>query len=213
MVARDNALLQQILPGARSFKEALRESITPEGTLLPDPRQSIRKKDDATIREAQLVRSVQRFDLPEGRTAEWAGREYMRWLDGFARPLLQVSVEESDGESKAAFFVRPLTRAVLELTFSPDRSTPDRALFYVTGGILADRDTGRRARLEFRSVLNGDCLLAAIHDFAPRLPWGLYRFTQAVAHLFVMHRFGRYLARLDQPAARRSEPTTPVHEA
>ena len=86
---------------------------------------------------------------------------------------------------------------MLELTYAPDRSTPDRALFYVTGGLLADpegaRAAGARPRLEFRSVLDGRYLLAAIHDFAPRLPWGLYRFTQAVAHLFVMHRFGRHL--------------------
>ena len=43
----------------------------------------------------------------------------------------------------------------MELTHSPDRSTPDRALFYVTGGLLADVDTRRRARLEFREVLGG----------------------------------------------------------
>ncbi len=116
-------------------------------------------------------------------------------------------MDESDDEFRAAFFVRLLPRPVLELTYSPAGSAPDRALFHVTGGILADRDTGRRARLEFRSVLNGKYLIAAIHDFAPRLPWGLYRFTQAVAHLFVMHRFGRHLARLD-PAPERSTPST-----
>ena len=196
MVARDNPLQRAVLAGALPFQEALRTSITPEGTLLPDPRQSIRKKDDAVIKQAQLVRSVQRFDLPDGRTAEWAGREYMRWLDGFAGSLIRVRVDESEGEFRAAFSVRPIPRPVLELTYAPARSTPDRALFYVTGGLLADQTQGRRARLEFRSVLDGDCLIAAIHDFAPRLPWGLYRFTQAVAHLFVMHRFGRHLERL-----------------
>ena len=201
MVARDNPLLRQILPDALPFAKALQESLTPEGTLLPDPRKSIRKKDDTTIRKAQLVRSVQRFDLPRGRTAEWAGREYMRWLDGFAGSLIRVRVDESDGEFQVAFSVRPLPRPVLELTYAPARSTPDRALFYVTGGLLADSDTERRARLEFRSVLNGDVLIAAIHDFAPRLPWRLYRFTQSLAHLFVMHRFGRHLERLDAAAS------------
>ena len=196
MVVRDNPVQRAIEPDALGFQNALRRSLSPEGTLLPDPRQSIREKDDATIREAQLVRSVQRFDLPAGRDAEWAGREYMRWLDGFAGPLIRVRVDESVGELRASFHVRPLPRPVLELTFAPDRSEPDRALFYVTGGLLADRDHGARARLEFRSVLGGDCLIAAIHDFAPRLPWGLYRLTQAVAHLFVMNRFGHHLSRL-----------------
>ena len=52
--------------------------------------------------------------------------------------------------------------------------------------MLAEVDASRRGRLEFRQVLEGSTLLAAIHDFAPRLPWLLYRLTQAVAHLFVM---------------------------
>ncbi|MEO0558083.1 MAG: NAD-dependent epimerase/dehydratase family protein [Bacteroidota bacterium] len=210
MVAQDNRLLRELLPDALSFEDALRTSVTPDGTLQPDPRQSIRKKDDATIREAQLVRSVQRFDLPTGRTAEWAGREYMRWLDGFAGSIIKVRVDETEDEYHASFHVRPLPRPVLELTYSPARSTSDRALFYVTGGILADRDTGRRARLEFRSVLDGDCLIAAIHDFAPRLPWGLYRFTQALAHLFVMHRFGRHLEHVGGTTSKVASVTEPA---
>jgi hypothetical protein len=102
-----------------------------------------------------------------------------------------------DGD-RARFYVTPLSQPVLELTHAPDRSTPDRALFYVTGGLLTHADSPRRGRLEFRSVLNGTTLLAAIHDFAPRLPWRVYRLTQAVAHVFVMHWFGRHLRRLQE---------------
>ena len=193
MVARDNPVQRAIAPEALGFQEALRQSLTPEGTLLPDPRQSHRRSDDATIRHDRLVRSVQRFSLPAGRDAEWAGHEYMRWLDGFAGSLIRVRVDEADGVFRVSFHVRPLPKPVLQLTYAPDRSTPDRALFYVTGGLLYGGDGRHRARLEFREVLGGECLIAAIHDFAPRLPWGLYRFTQAVAHLFVMHRFGHHL--------------------
>ena len=198
MVARDNALQRAIQPEATGFEAALRDSLDEEGALLPDPRQSHRRTDDAAIREARRVRSVQRFDLPRGRSAEWAGREYMRWLDGFAGPLIRVRVTEAEGQSRARFHVRPLPRPVLELTYAPNRSVPDRALFYVTGGLLAQTNHPERGRprLEFRQVLGGECLIAAIHDFSPRLPWGLYRLTQAVAHLFVMHQFGKHLARL-----------------
>lgn len=204
MVARDNPVQRQIAPDALGFKEALRASVDESGVLLPDPRQSHRRSDDRTIRKARLVRSVQRFDLPPGRSAEWAGREYMRWLDGFGGPLIRVRVDEGDGPPRAAFYVRPIPKPVLELTASPDRSSPDRALFYVTGGLLANRSEQRRARLEFREVLGGACLIAAIHDFAPRLPWGLYRLTQAVAHLFVMHQFGRHLERLTEATPERT---------
>lgn len=201
MVARDNPVQRAIAPEALAFRDALREALETDGTLRPDPRRSHRRTDEATIRKARRVRSVQRFPLPQGRTAEWAGREYMRWLDRFAGPLISVRVDEQGGTYRAAFTVRPLPRPVLRLTHAPDRSTPDRALLYVTGGLLAGRDpspsdAAGHARLEFREVLGGRVLLAAIHDFTPRLPWGLYRLTQAVAHLFVMHQFGRHLARI-----------------
>ena len=207
MVVRDNPVQRAIAPEALGFDAALALSLDDNNALLPDPRQSHRRRDDDTIREARLVRSVQRFDLPTGRSAEWAGREYMRWLNTFGGSFLGVDVLESEGTYRARFFVRPLSKPVLELTHSPDRSEPDRALFYVTGGLLAQTGGTRpRARLEFREVLGGDCLLAAIHDFAPRLPWGLYRLTQAVAHLFVMHQFGRHLERLDDQTRITFEP-------
>ena len=204
MVVKDNPVQRAIAPDALTFEDALGDALTPDGTMKPDPRRTHRRADDQTIRRARRVRSVQRFPLPHGRTAEWAGGEYMRWLDGFAGPLIRVRV---DGDT-ASFWVRPLPRPVLELTRSRERSTPDRALFYVTGGLLADDTGGRatgagRARLEFRSVLDGAALIAAIHDFAPRLPWGLYRLTQAVAHLFVMAQFGRHLGTLSERHAER----------
>ncbi len=205
MVARPNPLQAVLAPDALSFKEALREAVRPDGTPFPNARHSHRQQDDEAVREAQLVRSVQRFSLPRGRDAEWAGREYMRWLDGFAGPFLRVRVDEAGAQWVARFYVRPLSRPVLELTHAPDRSTPDRAVFSVTGGVLAQPGAQNRPRLEFREILDGECLLAAIHDFAPRLPWALYRLTQAVAHLFVMRQFGRHLATLaDAPAAERA---------
>ena len=195
MVVRPNPVQDAIAPAATPFREALREAVTPGGRAFPDARHAHRRADDEAVREARLVRSVQRFTLPKGRSAEWAGAEYLRWLDGFAGPVLRVRV---DGPT-ARFYVRPFPRPVLELVHAPDRSTPDRALFYVTGGALAQAGGARRGRLEFREVLGGSCVLAAIHDFAPRLPWALYRLTQAVAHLFVMAQFGRHL---DKEAAR-----------
>ena len=89
---------------------------------------------------------------------------------------------------------------LLELTPAPARSTPDRQLFSVTGGLLA-RPT-RRARFELRQVLDGSVLLAAIHDFEPRLPWPVYTLTQAPFHKLVMTAFGWHLAQIVDDAAR-----------
>jgi hypothetical protein len=94
--------------------------------------------------------------------------------------------------------MRGLRRPLLELTAAPARSQPDRQLLYVTGGVLAAR--GGRGRLEFREA-PGATVLTAIHDFEPRLPWWIYRATQAVVHRLVMWRFGRHLARVPPAVA------------
>jgi hypothetical protein len=50
--------------------------------------------------------------------------------------------------------------------------------------------------MEFRDVRGGRQTIVAIHDFAPQLPWLLYRATQAAIHLVVMQAFQRHMARL-----------------
>ena len=118
----------------------------------------------------------------------------MRWLPQALGPLLRV---ETQGErtclyarglgawrrtrSRDRLHHRLLATPLLELTLSPARSTPK---------------TSSRPRLEFRVVNDGAAVLAAIHDFAPSLPWPIYKLTQARAHLWVMRRFGRHLARI-----------------
>ena len=83
------------------------------------------------------------------------------------------------------------------LAFAADRSSVDRQLFYVTGGLLSRAAEGTRPRLEFRTVLDAAIGLAAVHDFVPSLPWFIYKYTQALVHLFVMRCFARHLARAD----------------
>jgi uncharacterized protein YbjT (DUF2867 family) len=184
MVAGDRRLQRDAnLPGL-PFREAVRLALAAPSTSAPH---AYRRAPRA---RATGVRSVQRVPLPLGATAEWAAHEYMRWLPRGAWPPLRVEVTGRD----ARFFVVGTQRALLELRFAAERSASDRQLFYVTGGLLA-RETVR-GRLEFRATPNGDQLLTAIHEFEPRLPWPIYRFTQAVFHRWVMARFGRHLARI-----------------
>lgn len=135
------------------------------------------------------VRSVQRMPLPAGRDAAWAAEVYLAWLPRFLAPLVRV---ERRGTSRQICTRGPRI-VLLELTPSAARSTPDRALLYVTGGVLARVKDPVRGRLELRAVAGGTTLLAAIHDFEPRLPWPVYRVSQAQAHLLVMEGFRRYL--------------------
>jgi len=182
------------LPGL-AFDDAVTSSLAadqrPAGNAPPQRGPSPPVAYQAAPRTAPTgVRSVQRIPLPAGRDAEWAAHEYMRWLPRGAWPLLRVEV---DAERSCSFFLAGSHRPLLVLTFAPDRSTADRQLFYVTGGALALPT--KRGRLELRVAPDGEHLLTAIHEFSPRLPWWLYRGTQALVHRWVMASFGAHLAR------------------
>ena len=195
MVARDRALQEQLgIPG-RGLDQALAETLAVEQAtratpLRPPKRTGPRQKHP---RRPAIARSVQRLALPTGRDAAWVAEEYMRWLPTWliAR-VLRVTV---DAERRCRFYARLMKQPLLELTLAPDRSSPDRVLFYITGGRLARVGNGR-GRLEFREVLDRSALIAAVHDFEPSLPWFLYASTQAIAHLIVMRAFGRHLRRM-----------------
>ncbi len=192
LVARDGLRLQKLagihpMPLRAALEKAFAEQKTPERAMvrvsLPPPRADS---------SASYVQSVQRLVLPSGCDAEWVSAEYIRWLPHFARWFLRVRVDDAGG---CAFALRGLRQPLLRLAFAINRSTPSHQLFYVDGGLLVNTVRGPRARLEFRSVLGHRWVIAAIHDFSPRLPWLLYKYTQAIFHLFVMARFGKHLAR------------------
>lgn len=153
-----------------------------------------------TSRQRRLVRSVQRMSLPRGWTAERAAADYVAWLPRFLRAFLRATVKSTDQFSFSfAAFGPPL----LTLRHSPERSSVDRQLFYVTGGALAT--AGNRARFEIRQVLGGSTLLTVVHDYEPRLPWLVYVVTQAQFHRWLMLRFGVHLRKLpgdSQPGER-----------
>lgn len=139
----------------------------------------------------KTVRSVQRFTLPKGMNAKALAMEYMNWLPKFLSPILRVEIQD---EQWVYFSIFHKKLRLLTLKLSYERSTEDRQLFYIKGGLLASKND--KGRLEFRSVLNHKYALGAIHEFKPTLPWFIYRYTQALIHIFVMNAFGRHLSRL-----------------
>lgn len=135
------------------------------------------------------VRSLQRFVLENPQTAKSVADRYFQWLPRFYWPIIRVGVDKGRIDFKVPFLKKPL----LILHHSPARSSMNRQLYYIRGGLLA-LGTGR-GRLEFRSILGGKAVIAAIHEFKPRLPWYIYKFTQALAHLFTMNAFRRHLTK------------------
>ena len=163
--------------------------------------QSYAKSLEVAVRSGGLakeptVRSVQRLPLPAGRDATWIAEEYAAWLPRLFGSLLVVELDDA----RCTFRLRGMERELLELTYRPERSDAERALYDVTGGVLARTDGGT-PRLEFRVVPGSGVALAAVQDFRPRLPWWLYSLTQARAHQLVMTAFGRHLRRVARGAA------------
>lgn len=207
MVCDDRRLQEAVGLDGAGLSEALAVALGPGPTDLPEVP---RRPPTAARKPRNTVRSVQRMPLPEGRDATWVALEYLRWLPRDLRPFIGVTVDE---EQCARFWLVGFARPLLALRYAPDRSTPDRALFYVVGGTLAATGAHHRGRLEFRVAtaegpdgvaeeagpLGDDAgvpvVIAAIHDFVPALPWFVYNLTQAQAHLLVMHRFGLHLGR------------------
>jgi uncharacterized protein YbjT (DUF2867 family) len=133
------------------------------------------------------VRSIQRLVLPPGRSAEWVANEYFNWLPTFFSTLVKVIVEGD----RCTFYLFHPSIPILILQKSNERSSHDRQLLYVVGGLLSGAMD--RGRLEFREVLDRQYVMAALHEFRPALPWYIYVWTQAVVHLIVMKAFGEHL--------------------
>ncbi|MFT7580156.1 MAG: hypothetical protein ACI9MR_001823 [Myxococcota bacterium] len=187
MVAQDDAIYKLAGITPISFDEAVKRALNESGVAKPS---AFRR---APKTRARVVRSVQRLPIPEGRDAHWAAQHYVRWLPGALRPFLRTVVDGERVSFRTFLFRKPL----LTLEFSPDRSHRSRQLFYIVAGSLAVLKG--RGRLELREVPGEQTLIAAIHDFHPRLPWFIYIYTQAPIHKLVMYAFGRRLVRLGGP--------------
>lgn len=137
------------------------------------------------------VRSVQRLVKLNSQDAIWLARRYMIWLDNYFNFIIVVS-----GRGSVRDFLLFNRICLLRLKLSINRSTPRRQLFYITGGLL-DSGKNPRARIEFRLIGKENWAVAAIHDYYPTLPWGVYKYTQAIVHKWVMWQFKRYLESLD----------------
>jgi len=193
LIATPNELLDQF-PQREPFEEAARTALFEKESIPRLPP----SEDQGS--ERNTVRSVQRLPNPGNRSAIWVARRYQTWLPRFFRYLIRV---EREGEISTFRIGR---WKLLQLQFIKDRSDTDRQLFYIMGGLLTKRrDYGW---LEFRRVLQGRHVIAAIHEFVPTLPWYVYILSQALVHLWVMQRFSRYLAGM-RPG---EEPSHPVQE-
>ena len=139
--------------------------------------------NDSSVRSVQRVTTLFRSEVKEVTLL------YFKWLNDFLKPI--ITVEQSGAFYTIKFFL--LKKPLIVFEHSETRSFPDRELYYIRSGLLVGKST--RARIEFRNIYKGLYKIIAIHDFHPSLPWYLYKYTQALFHLFIMRSFGKFLIR------------------
>lgn len=138
-------------------------------------------------RSENTVRSIQRLSNPNHLDEDMICDEYLNWLPRYMQSL--ISAQKLNHQ--VHFLMLGLSRPLLVLEKVDNHEPLDRVKFHIVGGILSKtNDTGW---LEFRSIADGKYTLASINEFVPSLPWYLYKYTQALAHVKVMRAFGKYL--------------------
>jgi uncharacterized protein YbjT (DUF2867 family) len=193
MAARDNALLRWLHEDGDTFVAALRASLDADGALKKRSRVAGAAAERTRLRAERVVRSLQRLPLPAGRSAQWVAKEYARWLP--TAPLPGLTVREEDGLLHLG--LAGLDAPLLSLHLLPEEATgPGMAAYEITGGLLVRAGGDRAGRFEFREVLEGEHVLTSVQDFRPNLPIVVYRFTQALVHLWLVTTFGWHLGGL-----------------
>jgi len=187
MVVSPENRFKGISDGQTPFLVAAREALSAE---VKDTKKISIKKRLGPLK--QDVRSIQRIQLPTQWSADEAARYYVKWLATFLNPWIHTTVDENLN-CKIGFLG---DRTLLELRYSEVRSTKDRALYYITGGLLMNPSVNERGRMEFRKIPGTNEVIIAIHDYLPSLPWFVYYVTQANMHAFVMWYFQRHMKSL-----------------
>ena len=174
-----------------TLNESIEKALDPNEELPKNP------KFKSIKFEKNTVRSVQRIANPSKKTAEFFARIYPIWL---TKRFARIIKANFDGKYVKFYLLGIL---LLELKVIKSRSDKSRQLFFITGGILVKRRN--LGWLEFRSVLDDHYLIAAIHEYVPRLPWLFYKYTQAKVHLLVMKQFENFLLSIPKKYPKRGK--------
>lgn len=192
--ARPNPLLERIRPSSMDLQTSVLNCVDEQGRPLGNPPGKRRSGNAKRFRVEKKVRSVQRMSLPPGWRASHVATDYGDWL---TRSFLTIIRVKRSADGRLRFIFSPMRLTLLELTPTPFTvGSERRRAFYISGGVLVRSDVEPKGRFEFRIFPEIGCVIAAIHDYPPRLSWFLYSLTQAKVHLLVMRAYGKRLKTL-----------------
>lgn len=158
-----------------------------QSMLLKISPQKIKKISHGPVVKENFVRSVQRLPNPNNFSSFDISEKYMQWLPSFFRRIINIKREHD----VVHFLIFNINHPLLTLKRVKTLNHQNRVKFHIVGGLLSKTsDTGW---LEFRVICGGKFTITGIHNFVPALPWYIYKYTQAIVHLYVMRKFSRFL--------------------
>ncbi|QLK86809.1 hypothetical protein [Staphylococcus sp. 17KM0847] len=146
------------------------------------------------MNERHTVRSIQNLTIPEGMSMDGVLSMYGRFLKTLNGRLINGVYDGRYFTIMLSLFRIPLIR----MEHIHAYRTPSHAEMKITGGLLVAKGM-RQSRFELRRMKHSptQCVIA-LHDFVPRLPWHLYRMTQAPVHVAVSMLFRKYWERFNR---------------
>ena len=145
---------------------------------------------DATTATRAKVEALKRYfaEAPP-RDAAWAAGQYAAWCGRVMGWFLRVTVGD---DGSVALALRGVGAVMLLLVPEVDAAHDgSRFAYRLAGGALAVPD--QSGSFEFRQIPGETTLLTIVRDFEPRLPWWVYRATQAIVHEWIMRAFAHWL--------------------
>lgn len=185
MVPNIHHCLPNNVGGKMSYEESV-DRILKETTKLGKTPSAFGYTGENSIKS---VRSIQRLETLYRFNAEEVSTLYFSWLQSVF-PLIRVSTYSS----QVNIYLRGLSSPLISMTKDEASSSKDYNLFYIKGGLLSKE--AKRGRLIFRTVIDGRNTTVEIHEFVPRLPWFVYKYSQAIVHMVTMRLFNSHLLRL-----------------
>ncbi len=138
--------------------------------------------------DVHSVRSIQALNIPLGITMEGALSLYGRFLRTLHGRLVNGVY---DGEH-FTILLAPFNIPLIKMKHAEHSHRTTSVIMNITGGLLVGT-SARQPRFEMRRLGEGSTVcIIGLHDFVPRLPWGLYRLVQAPMHIAVSHLFRKY---------------------
>ncbi|OIJ13740.1 hypothetical protein BKP37_09560 [Anaerobacillus alkalilacustris] len=124
--------------------------------------------------------SIQILNTQKRKKPSYMVDRYFQWLATESKNIISVSFKDKS----YSLYVKFLKNPVLILTIQT--STDQKVVLHVTGGLLAKKK--QKGTFSF-SLSDDKQIVVALESFEPRLPWMIYRITQAPIHEFVMKKF------------------------